>query len=312
MGGGSYSDRDFVRFSTSRGYSDPDTTTADIYKSRNVDPDLDPKKFKIRESVDGPDHPNSTPLILSLDVTGSMHAVLDRLARVGMKTICQEVLERRPITDPHICCCAIGDVEAGDRVPFQASQFESDIRIFEQLEKIYLEGGGGGNQHESYILAWYFAKYRTKTDSFTKRGQKGFLFTIGDEEITPELKRSHFLTAMGDNIERGFTAQELYDLIYPEWNVFHIIIKEGSHARMAFESVKKSWEDVIGVQRVIPLDDHEKIGETIVSILELAAGKSLRNVTESWDGSTGVVVANALKHMKESDTEVRDTIDAHL
>jgi hypothetical protein len=312
MGGGSYSDKDFVSFSSSRRYSDPSTTTKDIYKSRNINPDLDPKKFKIRESVDGPDHPNSTPLILGLDVTGSMHTVLDRLARVGMKTICQEVLERRPITDPHICCCAIGDVAAGDRAPFQATQFESDVRIFEQLEKIFLEGGGGGNNFESYILAWYFAKYRTKIDSFAKRGQKGFLFTIGDEEITPELRRDHFLTSMGDDVERGFNAQELYDLIYPEWNVFHIIIKEGNHARMAFDNVKKSWDDVIGAQRVVPLDDHEKIGETIVSILELSAGKSLRNVTESWDGSTGVVVANALKNMGETDSDVKDMIDAHL
>ncbi len=299
MGGGSYSSKDWTSFSASRAYHDPKTTVKDIYRKGNLDDALNPKMFKIRESIDGPDNPESTPLIIGLDVTGSMSPVLDSIARKGLNTICEEVYKRKPISNPHICVLGIGDMEC-DRAPFQATQFEADIRIFEQLEKLFLEGGGGGNDHESYILAWYFARYRVKSDSFAKRGRKGFIFTIGDEEITPMIHADHLKGFMGDSQARTFTAQELYDVVSPEWNVFHIIIKEGNHAQRSFGAVKQSWENVIGVQRTIPMDDHTKLGEIIVSVLEMAAGKSLKETASSWDKKTGLLVDSALKNLDAS------------
>lgn len=310
MGAGSYSTRDWTSFSTSRKYDDPKTTTRDIYRKSSLDESLDPKKFSMRESVDGDDNPESTPLIIGLDVTGSMNPVLDNMARKGLKTICEEVYNRKPITDPHICVLGIGDVEV-DRGPFQATQFEADIKIFEQLEKIWLEGGGGGNDYESYILAWYFAKFRTKCDSFAKRGNKGSIFTIGDEEITPKIHGSQFEQFMGDGQMPSYRAQELFDLVYPEWNVFHIIIKEGSHARHNYDTVHKSWVDVLGEQRVITLDDHEYIGEIIVSTLEVASGKNLVEVAKSWDGSTAVLVGDSLKNVSIG-MPVTKGIDSYL
>lgn len=310
MGSGGYSPKDWTDFSTSRKYHDPNTTTKDIYSKISLDEDLDPTKFKMRESTDGDDNPNSTPLIVGLDVTGSMHAVLDEMARKGLKTICEEVYNRKPITDPHICVLGIGDVEC-DRGPFQATQFEADIRIFEHLEKIWLEGGGGGNDHESYILAWYFAKFRTKCDSFAKRGNKGYIFTIGDEEITPLIHSSQFEQFMGDAQMPAYAAQELFDLVFPEWNVFHIIVKEGSHARRNYDQVYKSWIDVLGEQRVIPMDDHQHVGEIIVSTLEVASGKTLEEVTATWDGSTAISVGNALLTVKTGNA-VTKGIDSYL
>jgi hypothetical protein len=312
MGSGSYSSRDWTSFSSARKYDDPKTTTRDIYKKSGLDDALDPKQFKIRESVDGPDNPESTPVILGLDVTGSMSPVLDSIARKGLKTICEEIYNRKPIPNPHICVLGIGDVEC-DRSPFQATQFEADIRIFEQLEKLYLESGGGGNDHESYILAWYFAAYRVKSDSFSKRGRKGFIFTIGDEEITPVITADALRKHLGDTNVRDFSAQDLFEIVSPEWNVYHIILKEGSHAYLYFPQVKKSWENVIGFEKTIPLDDHTKVGEVIVSILEMMAGKKLAEVTNAWDGSTSVVVENALKNVGVSANKpTHKSVDAYL
>ena len=304
MGHGSYSSKDWDSFSTSRAYADPKTTTEDIYSKIGLDDALDPKNFEFRESVDGPDNPFSTPVIIGLDVTGSMSPVLDSIARKGLKTVCEEIYNRKPISDPHICVLGIGDVEC-DRGPFQATQFEADIKIFEQLEKIWLEKGGGGNDHESYILAWYFAKYRTKTDCFSKRGLKGSIFTVGDEEITPKIQSQHFKNFLGDGNMRSYSATELFDLVFPEWNVYHIIIKQGDHAQRAYESVLKSWCDIIGEQRTISLDDHHLIGEVIVSTLEMASGKSLEDTAKSWDGSTAIVVGEALKLLTIDDTAAK-------
>lgn len=297
MGSGSYSTRAWDDFKTARRYDDPSTTTKDIYRSSGLDDVLDPKKFDIRESVDGADNPESTPIIIGLDVTGSMSPVLDAMARKGLKTVCEEIYDRKPVTNPHICVLGIGDVEC-DSAPLQATQFEADIRIFEQLEKLYLESGGGGNHYESYILAWYFAKYMTQTDSFAKRGRKGYLFTVGDEEITRNLRSADIMRFTSAKQAQDFGPMDLFNLVYPEWNIYHIIVKEGSHARVDYDSVLASWNAVVG-QRAIPLEDHTKLGETIVSLMEVSAGKSVRDVTESWDGTTGVVVGNAIAHLAE-------------
>jgi len=257
-----------------------------------MDASLDPKGFKFRESVDSDDNPESTPIILGADVTGSMSSVLDALMRKSLPLICKEIFERGAVTNPHIATLAIGDIEC-DRAPLQATQFEADIRIFESLEKLFLEGGGGGNSHESYTLAWYFAKFRTKTDSFVKRGRKGFIFTFGDEEITPIMNRHNLGAHLGDAVERDYTAQELYELVRDEWHVYHIIIRQGSDGRRP--EVRASWDAVIGSQHVIPLDDYTKLGETIVTLMEMHTGKSLKDVTATWDGSTAVIVGSALK-----------------
>lgn len=310
MGGGSYSVKDWTKFSTSRGYDKASTKTEHIYSTRNLVPELDPAKFQFRESVDSAEHPETTPIIIGLDVTGSMSYVLDVMARQGMKTICEEIYKRKPVTDPHICSLGIGDVE-WDTAPLQATQFEADIRIFEQLEKLYLEKGGGGNNYESYILAWYFAAYKTKTDSFKKRGKKGFIFTIGDEQITPKIESSAIFKFLGQQ-GHTVTAPGLFDLVSIEWNVFHVIVKEGNYASHNYKATFDSWASVISPQHILPLDDHKKVGEVIVSALEVAAGKSLSEVAASWDGSISVVVGKALENAVADVVSRQKDIDSYL
>ncbi len=62
----------------------------------------------------------------------------------------------------------IGDAWC-DRVPLPVTPFETDIRIARQLEQIFLEHGGGGNNFESYNLPWYFAAKRTAIASTLMR-----------------------------------------------------------------------------------------------------------------------------------------------
>ncbi len=295
MGGSSYSSKDWDSFSKSRSYSDPKTTTEKIYSCRDLHSDLDPKKFIIRECVDGKENPLSTPIILGLDVTGSMSPVLDKIARSGLNTLCSEIFNRKPVTDPHICTLAIGDMYC-DEAPLQATQFEADIRIFEQLEKIYLENGGGGNNHESYILAWWFAKYKTLTDSFKKRGQKGFIFTIGDEEITPKISELEIKKHLGISQARTFYAQELYDITSLEWNIFHVIIKEGNYASRNLSSVVKSWQDVIGSQHLLITEDYKNLAEIIVSTIQTAQGVSKDEIINSWKSKD--VIKNVSKALE--------------
>lgn len=297
MGGGRWDATDWKDYSTAKGYA---TKTVDaIYTSHSLDSSLDPKGAK-RESCDSKDNPRSTPLIAALDVTGSMSSVLDAMAKTGLNTLCTEVYNRKPITDPHIMCMGVGDAEMGDRAPLQVTQFEADIRIAKQLEKLFLESGGGGNHYESYALAWYFAATQTKIDSFTKRQKKGYIFTVGDENPTPYVRGEDIERVLGHRIEQDrLSAQEILTLASRQWEVYHVIVAEGSEARTYPDRVRKSWTDLLG-ERALWLDDHKKLAEVIVSAMQINEGADADAVAGSWDGSTSLVVRKATKGLSKS------------
>jgi hypothetical protein len=265
-------------------------STAAVFTSRHMDPKLDPRGVKIRESRDSADHPLSTPLIVGIDVTGSMGILADVLARKGLGTLFEEILDRKPITDPQVMFMAIGDANC-DQAPLQVSQFEADNRIVEQLSQIYIEQGGGGNSFESYNLPWYFAARHTEHDSLIKRGKRGYLFTVGDEEAPAALTVGQIKQFIGDIPERELTPGETLAEAQRKYDVFHVVIEEGAHARSHLDRVLSSWKGLLG-QRVISLSDHTKLAETVVSAIEVAEGRDPRAVTAKFGGAVHAAVKN--------------------
>jgi len=299
MGGGRWDASDWTTYASTKSHDTK--TTEEIFES-SLHEDLDPRMIKLRESRDSEDKDHSTPVIVALDVTGSMGSVLDVMARTGLNTLVTEIYERKPVSDPHIMCMGVGDVAARDEAPLQCTQFEADIRIAEQLEKLYLEYGGGGNHYESYILPWYFAALKTSSDAFEKRGKKGYLFTIGDEEPTPEVTAEQLEKVFGHKVQRGYTSEELLDLVSKQWEVFHIMVEEGSYYRYAKDKVVKGWTELLG-QRAIKLSDHTKLAEVIVSTIQVCEGHNVDEVTSSWDGDTSLVVKRAVSDLTETTVE---------
>jgi hypothetical protein len=292
MGGGRWTDDDWATYSSAT--IKTAKTVNDIYRSRGMKATLDPKEVKLRESRDSVDNPNSTALIVALDVTGSMDSVLDAMAREGLKTLATEIYTRKPITDPHIMYMGVGDVDAGDRAPLQVTQFEADIRIAESLAEIYLERGGGGNNYEGYNLPWYFAGMKTSIDCFEKRGKKGYLFTIGDEQTPKGLSKDAIKTVFGDDIQENLTNEQLLAMVSRMYHVYHIIVNQGSHYKSRGVEVDRKWRELLG-QNAMNLTDHTKMSEVIVSTIQANEGFTKEDIIGSWDGKTKDVVAHALK-----------------
>lgn len=292
MGGGTFDAGAYSAFaSTTKG-----KTTDQVYTSRSMHTSLDPMGVKIRESRDSVDNPNSTPVIVGLDVTGSMGMLADVIAREGLGTLFTGILDRKPISDPHIMFMGIGDVAGRDRAPLQVSQFEADKRIIEQLTQLYLEHGGGGNNFESYHLPWYFAAFHTVHDSMEKRGKRGYLFTVGDEEVPQPLTKEQIKRVTGDDVQcEEFSAEELLQLAQRSYDVYHVIIQEGSHARAHLPEVQAGWNKLLG-QRAILLSDHRKLAETIVSAIEVAEGRDAAESAKGWS-SGGHIVHDAVKNL---------------
>ena len=280
-------------------------TTSQIYSSTKMKDEFKPFGV-IRESRDSDEHPESTPIIIGLDVTGSMSNILNAVAQ-QLGDLMIEILEREPVKDPQILFAAIGDSHC-DTSPFQCTQFESDIRIAQQLTQLYFEKGGGGNGFESYPLAWYFAANHTVTDQFEKRGKKGFLFTMGDDSYPKTLNSQELKDIFDDRLEGAsdLTMNEVLTQVSRKYEIFHLCLKQGSNitwgGQSGSEYVMNEWTELLG-ERAIPVSDYTKIPQIIVSILERMAGKDVEEIVGSWDGSTGVVVREAIQGLTNKKEE---------
>jgi len=235
-------------------------------KKAMIHESMEPSKALIREARDSEEHPNSLPIIIGLDETGSMRKIPHELVKDGLPNMVGDLVQKG-VADPAILFLGIGDHEY-DRAPLQVGQFESgDEELDLWLTRTYLEGRGGGNAGESYHLAWYYAAKHTVTDAFEKRNEKGFLFTIGDEPCLKSLPKNAIDELMGNGAQASYTDKELLEMAQEKYEVFHVHVMEGANGHYSLGY----WTDLLG-QRCIQVDDYTKVGkviaETIVSHVE--------------------------------------------
>lgn len=240
-------------------------TTQNFYRSRSL-ADILNAKGKIRECLDSDEHPNSYPIILALDVTGSMGSAATEAGK-KLGEIMTSIYENEAIIDPEFCVMAIGDL-AYDNAPIQMSQFESDIRIAEQLDKVYFEGGGGTNQYESYTMAWYMGLRHAKLDCW-ERNAKGLIITLGDEQINPYLPKDGIQNYAGDTIQANVETNDLYKEVCEKYDVYHISVNDSRSSyrwNNQQDAVDKSWISVIG-ETHYHVSTLEDLADTIISII---------------------------------------------
>ncbi|WP_250007113.1 hypothetical protein [Actinoplanes sp. M2I2] len=234
--------------------------------ARQAHPALDPRNVGKRESRDSDEHPFSTPIAVLFDVTGSMGGV-PRVLQTKLPQLLGLLTRKSYATDPHILFGAVGDASC-DRVPLQIGQFESDNRMDDDLARIVLEGGGGGQMMESYELAMYFMARHTALDSFEKRGRRGYLFLIGDEMPYAKLKPREVEKFLGERAERMSTEAIVAELTRM-YDVYYLLPVAAGHG--GNRDVLKRWRELLG-QNVLELDDLDAVCETIALTVGLGEG----------------------------------------
>lgn len=237
-------------------------------KVNAIHADLDPKGVALRESRDSDEHPNSVPIVVMFDVTGSMGHV-PALLQAKFTTLFGLVLRKGYLEDPQIMFGAVGDATC-DRFPLQVGQFESDNRMDDQLRNMILEGGGGGQQTESYELAAYFVARHTASDAWDKRGKRGYFFMTGDERYYPSVKAREVREFLGEEMTENLTTKALFEELKQKWDVYVIQPGEGS-SYIGDEKIEKAWRDLVG-QNYIKVDHPDAVAETIALTIGLAEG----------------------------------------
>ncbi|TMQ92635.1 hypothetical protein ETD83_26915 [Actinomadura soli] len=258
-----------------------------------VHPDLDPRGVTVRESRDSDDHPESLAIGVLFDVTGSMGTV-PRTLQTKLPDLLGLLLRKGYAEHPHILFGAVGDATC-DRAPLQIGQFEADNRMDDDLGKILLEGGGGGQMHESYELAMYFMARHTAIDCFEKRGRRGYLFMIGDELAYPAVKRREIANVIGGEPDEDVPVAEIVRELQRMYDVYFIIPEGAYHA--GSRKLKDFWRDLLG-QNVLYLDDLDAVCETIALTVGL--------------GEDAIDLDEGLEHLEEAGSDAGASVSRAL
>ena len=234
-------------------------TTNEIFKQnveKKVHADMNPMNLGIREARDSENHPESIAVIIALDETGSMGHIPERIVRKDLSKIAGSLIEAG-LKDLQIMFMGIGD-HISDDAPLQVGQFESgDQELAMWLENTWLEGHGGPFGQESYGLAWLVGGHHTSIDCLEKRGQKGFLFTIGDEAFHENYNVSGITGA-----KQSYSAQQLLDAAREKYHVYHI------HAAYSHDGphITNPWKEIMG-QHLLRADNDLEITSHIVNTI---------------------------------------------
>lgn len=199
--------------STTFAYSEQSTRSG----RGTVHPNLD-IKGKTRECLDTAAMPLVTPIVMAMDVTRSRGQ--------DAKAVYSQLLPflgalhlSGAAKDPQLLFAAFGDATV-DRAPLQIGQFESDERMDGDLERMWLEEGGGGTGEESAELVAYYLARHTKVDAIDKRGEKGYCFFTSDEAPYPTVSAEFVKRIIGDNLDMDLKTSDIFAELQLRYHTF--------------------------------------------------------------------------------------------
>lgn len=262
MGHNSYNSTEASLRSTSKNYANATMDSLfEQIKHRAKHSTMSPDSGKVKECRDSDAHPTSFPVILALDVTGSMRGIPQHFLASLLTKLISEI-QTAGFDHTAILIMAIGD-HYRDSDPFQVSEFESgDEQLDMWLKRIYPEGGGGGNGGESYHLAYKYADKFTISDHFEKRNQKGLLITIGDEPCHSTLEKNHQKSIFGPGEYKDETVNSLLEAASKKYDVYHLHIMQGQEGKNSIGF----WKELLG-ENCIPVNNYEETSKHIAKLV---------------------------------------------
>jgi hypothetical protein len=209
-----------------------------------------------------------TPLIIAVDVTGSManwpFEIFDRLPLL-YNTLSQYR------DDLEICFAAIGDA-AVDRWPLQVTSFAGGFDLEQLLGSLYGEGGGG-DAPESYGL---FAHWVNTHVEIPDLAEKPFLIVFGDITMhsqVPAGQIAHYLgNGRGDGQDDGrgrdVDAIKAWQQVSKTWNTWFLRRPTGKPG----DEVDRQWGQAIGEQKIFHIQDEQRAVDYAMALIARAWG----------------------------------------
>jgi hypothetical protein len=99
---------------------------------------------------------------------------------------------------------------------------------------------------------------------------------------------------MGYSQAEDFTDKQLLEEVKRTYHVFHIHINEASYKNDS--RVLGYWKDLLN-ERLIILDDHNRLAEIIASTVAVMHGADIDNVVSGFSSAVALTVKNALANV---------------
>lgn len=229
----------------------------------------------IRESRDVDGKPPSKAVVVNLDGTGSMGHLppkfLDELPK-----LMAALVKKGFLPNPHIGFGLNLD-SYGDSHPLQATQFETGNEIEQALSKFAIGGGGNsGWQMETYALNMLFWAYYSKMDCLEKRGEKGYMFIIGDEWVFDKVTKDHAERYAGITLEADLSYATVLEMLREKFEVFWIYPSEASYFTTT-PQIANDHRKIFG-DNFLVLEKVENICELIVMTIGAHEGFDLSDI----------------------------------
>lgn len=212
---------------------------------------------------------SSRPLVIVVDVTGSMGewpaTMFSKLPFLELGA--QHYLGK----DLEICFAAVGDAYC-DKYPLQSQAFTKGTKLKGSLEKLVIEGGGGGQTSESYELpALYFAR-----NCSMPRAVQPIIIFVGDEKPYDFVNEEHAKELMGVEIPERFSTAEVFKELRQKFAVY-LIRKPYERGSGNVESeidqrIRKAWDTLVGDDHIADLPEPGRVVDVILGILAKETG----------------------------------------
>ena len=206
------------------------------------------------------------PLMIFSDVTGSMGRwpaiMFEKLPYLDHE-IRQYLGE-----DAETSFCAVGD-HISDKYPLQVNEFATGVQLAESLKKLVIEGNGGGQIMESYLVGALYCLFNVE---LSPTQNKPIVIFIGDESNHPYVTRDQ-ARDLGISFEEDrFSCQEIFSKLKEKFSPY-IILKPYDSSSVSRE-VERHWLSLLGEDRIVKLDKPERVVDVIFGILAKESNKS--------------------------------------
>lgn len=269
-------------------------------RSSRIDPkDLAPDSIETK---------SKSPMVIWCDVTGSMGTwpatIFSKLPYLELEG--KEYLGE----DMEIAWGAIGDATC-DRYPLQVRPFTSGLALEKELEKLVIEGGGGGSKQESYELA---AMYSAR-NILTPNAEKPICIIIGDEGFY-DIANKHDITKVARaNLQTNrIESAEIFKELTDKFSVYLIRkpYRDIGGDKVSNEDliIQRQWEQVLSPERIIHLPNADRVVDVIFGILAKEKNRVAyfkEEITERQRPDQVDTVMKSLIHMIAD--EVADQMD---
>lgn len=224
----------------------------EVFTSSYLDDSLKPNGKKIISD-------SKNPIILALDVTGS-NINFAKLVYDKLPMFYGEIESKGYLDDFDLTICAVGDAYT-DSYPIQIGTPAKGIEIDSWIEKLVLEGYGGGQEKESYEL---MAHYLANSCEFRKDADP-ILFFIADEAPYPYVNLNQ-AKEIGLPIIEEYSPWDKLNSKFND-NVYTMLNKYCGNSFVS--SITNSWNKVLKPEHLIKIPEEKAIVDLMLGVIAL-------------------------------------------